>query len=49
MSTPVPLPVAVVQTAQVLTILLAAPGVSGVIARIEARLQGRRGPRMLQP
>ena len=32
-----------------LTIAIAAPGVSGVIARTEARLQGRRGPRVLQP
>jgi formate hydrogenlyase subunit 4 len=38
-----------VQVLQVLTILLAAPLVSGAIARIEARLQGRRGPRVLQP
>jgi formate hydrogenlyase subunit 4 len=37
------------QTAQVLTVLLAAPWISGVIARVEARLQGRRGPRLLQP
>jgi formate hydrogenlyase subunit 4 len=34
---------------QVLTILLGAPLVSGVIAHIEARIQGRRGPRILQP
>lgn len=39
----------VIQVLQVLTILLGAPGVSGVIAKIEARLQGRRGPRVLQP
>lgn len=43
------LPAAVVQTLQVLTVLLAAPWVTGVIARVEARLQGRRGPRILQP
>ena len=43
------LPIAVVQTAQVLTVLLAAPGISGVISKVEARLQGRRGPRILQP
>jgi len=43
------LPVAVVQAGQVLTVLVFAPGISGVIARIEARLQGRRGPRVLQP
>lgn len=49
MTTAAPLPIAAVQTAQVLTVLLFAPGISGVIARIEARLQGRRGPRVLQP
>ena len=38
-----------VQVFQVLTILFAAPLVSGVVARAEARLQGRRGPRVLQP
>ena len=38
-----------VQALQVLTILLGAPLVSGVIAHFEARLQGRRGPRILQP
>jgi formate hydrogenlyase subunit 4 len=43
----VPLPV--VQLLQVLTIALGAPGVMGLIARVEARLQGRRGPRLLQP
>ena len=32
-----------------MTIAAAAPGVSGVISRMEARLQGRRGPRVLQP
>lgn len=42
-------PVYAVQSLQVLTILLGAPLVSGVIARLEARLQGRRGPRILQP
>ncbi|WIV59132.1 respiratory chain complex I subunit 1 family protein [Amycolatopsis nalaikhensis] len=42
-------PIPVVQLLQVLTVLVAAPGISGVIARIEARLQGRRGPRVLQP
>ncbi len=45
----VALPIPVIQLLQVLTIALAAPWVSGVIARIEARLQGRRGPRILQP
>jgi formate hydrogenlyase subunit 4 len=39
----------VIQLLQVLTILFGAPGISGVIAKIEARLQGRRGPRILQP
>ena len=39
----------VVQALQVLTILCGAPLVSGVIAHIEGRLQGRRGPRILQP
>lgn len=42
-------PVVVIQALQVLTILVAAPGVSGFIAKVEARLQGRRGPRILQP
>ena len=43
------LPVPVIQLFQVLTIALGSPGVSGVIAKVEARLQGRRGPRILQP
>jgi formate hydrogenlyase subunit 4 len=43
------LPVAVIQVLQVLTVLLGAPLVSGVITKVEARLQGRRGPRVLQP
>ena len=38
-----------VQALQVLTILFGAPLVSGVIAHAEGRLQGRRGPRILQP
>jgi formate hydrogenlyase subunit 4 len=42
-------PVPVIQLLQVLTIAIAAPGVTGVIAKAEARLQGRRGPRVLQP
>jgi formate hydrogenlyase subunit 4 len=42
-------PIPVIQLLQVLTVALAAPGLTGVIARIEARLQGRRGPRVLQP
>jgi len=43
------LPIPVIQLLQVLTVALDAPGVTGVIARVEARLQGRRGPRILQP
>lgn len=43
------LAIPVVQALQVLTVLVAAPGINGVIARVEARLQGRRGPRVLQP
>src|SRR5262249_28327208 len=43
------LPIPVVQVLQVLTIAGSAPLVSGVISRVEARLQGRRGPRVLQP
>jgi formate hydrogenlyase subunit 4 len=39
----------VVQALQVLTILLGAPLVSGVISHVEGRIQGRRGPRILQP
>jgi formate hydrogenlyase subunit 4 len=38
-----------IQALQVVTVLLFAPLVSGAIARLEARLQGRRGPRILQP
>jgi formate hydrogenlyase subunit 4 len=38
-----------VQALQVLTVLLGAPLVSGVISHVEGRLQGRRGPRILQP
>ncbi len=43
------LPILLVQLLQVVTIAAAAPGVSGVISRVEARLQGRTGPRVLQP
>jgi formate hydrogenlyase subunit 4 len=46
--TPV-LPIPVIQLLQVLTIAGVAPLISGVIAKVEARLQGRRGPRVLQP
>jgi formate hydrogenlyase subunit 4 len=42
-------PIPVIQLLQVLTVALAAPGVMGLIAKVEARLQGRRGPRVLQP
>jgi formate hydrogenlyase subunit 4 len=45
----VSLPIPVIQALQVVTIVAAAPGISGMIARVEARLQGRRGPRILQP
>jgi formate hydrogenlyase subunit 4 len=38
-----------VQALQVATILVGAPLVSGVISHVEGRLQGRRGPRILQP
>lgn len=43
------LPLPLVQALQVLTIALGAPLVTGVIATAEGRLQGRRGPRLLQP
>ncbi|MGH3593660.1 MAG: NADH-quinone oxidoreductase subunit H, partial [Pseudonocardiaceae bacterium] len=43
------LAIPVVQALQVLTVLVAAPGINGVIARVETRLQGRRGSRVLQP
>ena len=39
----------VIQVLQDLTILLGAPLVSGAIAHVEGRIQGRRGPRILQP
>jgi formate hydrogenlyase subunit 4 len=38
-----------VQALQVLTVALGAPLVSGIISHVEGRLQGRRGPRILQP
>jgi formate hydrogenlyase subunit 4 len=38
-----------IQALQDLTILVGAPLVSGVIAHVEGRIQGRRGPRILQP
>ncbi|MHB1988839.1 MAG: respiratory chain complex I subunit 1 family protein [Acidimicrobiales bacterium] len=40
---------AAIQVLQDLTILLGAPLVSGGIAHVEGRIQGRRGPRILQP
>ncbi|BBY12806.1 respiratory chain complex I subunit 1 family protein [Mycobacterium marseillense] len=43
------LPLPVVQILQVLTVVAGAPVISGFIAWFEARLQGRRGPRILQP
>ncbi len=43
------LPVPVIQLLQVLTVALGAPGTMGVIAKVEARLQGRSGPRIGQP
>ncbi len=45
----VSLPIPAIQVLQVVTIVAAAPGISGVIARVESRLQGRRGPRIFQP
>jgi formate hydrogenlyase subunit 4 len=46
---PLTVPGPAANAAQVVTVLTAAPFVSGVIGRVEARLQGRRGPRVLQP
>lgn len=43
------LPDWVIQALQVITILALTPLVSGVIARAEAVVQQRRGPRVLQP
>jgi formate hydrogenlyase subunit 4 len=43
------LPPAVVQALQVLVVLVFAPLISGAISQVEARFQGRRGPRVLQP
>jgi hypothetical protein len=36
------LPIALIQLLQVLTAAIGAPGITGVIAKVEARLQGRR-------
>jgi formate hydrogenlyase subunit 4 len=43
------LPLPVIQTLQVTTVAIGAPGLSGFIAWAESRLRGRRGPRILQP
>src|ERR1700683_542401 len=43
------LPIPVIQLLQVLTIALGAPGVPGGIAKVGARRQAPRGPRVLQP
>jgi formate hydrogenlyase subunit 4/hydrogenase-4 membrane subunit HyfE len=43
------LPDWLIQVLQVLTVLVAGPLISGVIARVEAIVQERRGPRVLQP
>jgi formate hydrogenlyase subunit 4 len=43
------LPAAAVQALQVVVVLVFAPFISGAISHIEARFQGRRGPRVLQP
>jgi len=43
------LPIPLIQLLQVLTVALGAPALMGVIAKVESRLQGRRGPRVLQP
>ena len=45
----VALPIPLIQLLQVLTVAVGAPGMTGVIAKVEARLQGRRGPRIRQP
>jgi formate hydrogenlyase subunit 4 len=38
-----------IQVLQVLTVVIFAPLVSGATAHLEGRIQGRRGPRVLQP
>ncbi|MHB1810507.1 MAG: NADH-quinone oxidoreductase subunit H, partial [Solirubrobacteraceae bacterium] len=43
------LPDWVIQVLQVLSVLVLAPLVTGVIAKVEAVIQQRRGPRVLQP
>ena len=42
-------PLPFVQTLQVLTVASGGPAITGFTAWFEARLQGRRGPRVLQP
>src|ERR1700721_3395882 len=42
-------PIPVIQLLQVLPVAAGAAWGMGVIAKVEARLQGRRGPRVLQP
>ena len=39
----------VIQALQVATVVTGAPAISGFISWFEARLRGRRGPRILQP
>jgi formate hydrogenlyase subunit 4 len=43
------LPLPVIQALQVATVVIGAPAISGFISWFEARLRGRRGPRILQP
>lgn len=43
------LPAVAVQALQVAVVLVLSPLLSGAISHFEARLQGRRGPRVLQP
>lgn len=43
------MPLPVIQTLQVTTVAIGAPGLSGFIAWLESRLRGRQGPRVLQP
>ena len=43
------LALATIQALQILTIVIVSPFISGVTSHLEARIQGRRGPRILQP
>jgi formate hydrogenlyase subunit 4 len=43
------LPDPAIQAVQVATVAVGAPWLSGFIAKVEARMQGRRGPRVCQP